>query len=63
LRRAHALIGYPEWPPALIAELRGEVEELTANQRKNVLIGSQLDAALDDPRWQAVATILTRFGN
>jgi hypothetical protein len=63
LRRAHAHIGYPEWPPTLVAELRGEVTELTANQRKNVLIGSQLDAALDDPRWQAVAIMLARFGN
>src|SRR5690348_14385575 len=36
LRRAHALIGYPEWEPTLVTELRSEVEELSANQRKNV---------------------------
>jgi len=63
LRRAHALVGYPDWQPSLVAELRGEVEDLVANQRKNVLIGSPLDAALDDPRWQAVATLRTRFGS
>lgn len=63
LRRAHAMVGYPEWPPTLLAELRGEVEDLTANQRKNVIIGSPLDAALGDPRWQAVATLRTRFSD
>jgi superfamily II DNA or RNA helicase len=61
LRRAHALIGYPEWAPALVAELRGEIEDLTVNQRRNVIIGSPLDAALNDPRWQAAATLQSRF--
>lgn len=63
LRRAHALVGYPEWAPALVAELREEVGGLTANQRKNVLIGSPLDAALDDPRWQSATTLSTRFSD
>jgi hypothetical protein len=45
LRRAHALVGFPVWEPALVAELSAEVEDLTTNQRKNVIIGSLLDAA------------------
>jgi hypothetical protein len=61
LRRAHALIGYPEWAPSIVADLRGEIAILSINQRKNVLIGSPLDAALDDPRWQAIATLRARF--
>ena len=55
------MIGYPEWAPTLVAELRREVEDLTVNQRRNVIIGSPLDAALNDPRWQAASTLKTRF--
>jgi hypothetical protein len=61
LRRAHAMVGYPEWAPSIIAELRDEIAILSVNQRKNVLIGSPLDAALDDPRWQAVVTLRARL--
>ena len=57
LRRSHSLIGYPNWPAELVQELRAEVSGLAANQRKNILIGSPLDAALDDPRWLAVKTL------
>jgi superfamily II DNA or RNA helicase len=57
LRAAYSLIGYPEWSPEVVRELREEVASLSANQQKTVLIGSPLDAALADPRWQAVQTL------
>lgn len=60
LRRAHALIGYPDWTPELLSELRQEVGTLSANQQKTVLTGSPLDAALADPRWQAADTLRVR---
>jgi superfamily II DNA or RNA helicase len=46
--------GYPEWPEALLEELREFLDRLTPNDRNARLLGSQLDAALDDPRWMAV---------
>lgn len=57
LRRAHALVGYPEWPATMVTEIRQEIESLTTNQMKNVVIGSPLEAALEDPRWLAAATL------
>lgn len=53
LNQAYELIGYPQWDPELVSDLRQEAGRLTANQRKNVLLGSPLDAALADPRWRA----------
>ncbi|HET7631388.1 MAG TPA: helicase-related protein [Gemmatimonadaceae bacterium] len=53
LVRAHGLVGYPEWPSDLVEESIGAVEHLSANQRTNVLLGTPLEAAVRDPRWQA----------
>ena len=42
---------YPEWSPELCKELKSFYDELTEGQRAARLLGSGLDAALDDPRW------------
>jgi superfamily II DNA or RNA helicase len=45
--------GYPEWAPELCHELEKFAQGLTESQRKARLLGKELDAALDDPRWLA----------
>ena len=45
------LSGYPEWCVDLRRDLDRFVESLTEGQRQARLLGSELDAALDDPRW------------
>lgn len=57
LSRAYDRVGYPAWDTALVEELRAEVRTLGANQRKSILLGKPLDAALADPRWVAVETL------
>jgi len=47
--------GYPEWPPALSQELESFYAGLSAGQRDARLLGSGVDAALDDPRWRATS--------
>ncbi len=51
--------GYPTWTPALCRELDEFARGLTENQRKARLAGKELDAALQDPRWQAAAHVDT----
>ena len=43
--------GYPEWPPGLSQELEAFYAGLSPGQRDARLLGSGVDAALDDPRW------------
>jgi hypothetical protein len=45
--------GYPEWPPGLSQELEAFYAGLSPGQRDARLLGSEVDAALDDPRWGA----------
>ena len=45
--------GFPEWPAELERELAEFVDNLTENRRRARLAGSELDAALQDPRWTA----------
>ena len=45
--------GYPELDLVLLRELDGFVQELSAGQRRARLLGKELDAALEDPRWDA----------
>jgi len=45
--------GYPEWPPDLFQEIETFVARLTDNQRRARLLGKEIDAALEDPRWAA----------
>jgi superfamily II DNA or RNA helicase len=42
---------YPDWTADVQAELLRFHQEATGNQRRGRLIGSEVDAALDDPRW------------
>lgn len=54
LRRVFDRLGsYPEWPDWLQRELDAFYVQLAPNQRQGRLIGRELDAALDDPRWVA----------
>ena len=45
------LVEYPQWPLELCHELESFYSELSEGQRAARLLGSELDAALDDPRW------------
>ncbi|MGA9753280.1 MAG: helicase-related protein [Acidobacteriota bacterium] len=45
--------GYPEWTTELCRELEDFEAGLRQNQRAARLMGKELDAALDDPRWGA----------
>lgn len=53
LERAYTLVGYPEWTAGEIAVAEAAVAKLTSNQRKNLLLGTPLEAAVRDPRWAA----------
>jgi hypothetical protein len=46
--------GYPVWPDSLREELKDFLDGLKPNDRNARLLGSQLDAALEDPRWEAL---------
>lgn len=48
--------GYPEWRVDLRRDLERFAESLTEGQRQARLLGSGLDAALDDPRWTTCFT-------
>jgi hypothetical protein len=48
--------GYPEWPPAMCSGLETFYQGLTENERDAILLGSRLDAALNDPRWACAPT-------
>jgi hypothetical protein len=43
--------GYPEWSAELRRELDEFYRDLAPNQRHARLLGSEIDAALEDPRW------------
>jgi hypothetical protein len=47
------LAGLPEWPADLTRELSEFLQQITTNQRKARLLGSEIDASLEDPRWKA----------
>jgi len=54
LRKAlERLGGYPEWDAEMIPELADYVRSLSEGQRRARLLGKELDAALEDPRWSA----------
>jgi hypothetical protein len=66
LQRAARLLagkpnGLPVWPPALVQELRAYADGLRPSQKRARGAGSELDAALNDPRWSAAqqATLST----
>lgn len=45
--------GYPEWTSGILRDLRLFARDLMPYQRQNRITGTQLRAALDDPRWAA----------
>ncbi len=49
--------GYPTWDPEALDELRRDVQSYGAARREARLLGSELDAALQDPRWQAAESL------
>ena len=58
-KRALVLLGgFPQWPPEEVAAINEFVGQLTGSQGNGrVLLGSELEAALNDPRWQAAARL------
>lgn len=44
---------YPDWSSEACQELAAFYEQLSENQRKARLLGREVDAALQDPRWKA----------
>jgi hypothetical protein len=58
LKKAFALLGgmYPDWDKELHVDIRRFLENLPENRRTARLLGSELHAAMSDPRWQAAAT-------
>jgi len=52
-RCLEALGGYPTWDDESVRGLGQFVGKLTENQRRARLLGKELDAALEDPRWGA----------
>ena len=48
--------GYPEWPTSLCSELQAFSDKLSEAQCRARLMGKEIDAALDDPRWLAYPT-------
>ena len=55
LKKAFGLLGgaYPDWSEELHVDLRAFIEDLPENRRTARLLGSELHAAMSDPRWQA----------
>lgn len=53
LVRVYGLVGYPTWDTTLVEKAVIEAHSLSTNQRKNVLLGTPLEAAVRDPRWVA----------
>ncbi|MGH9449730.1 MAG: DEAD/DEAH box helicase [Terriglobia bacterium] len=45
---------YPAWPPEMLRDLESFVGRLNVNQRRARLLGTEIDAALQDPRWDAL---------
>lgn len=57
LNRVYTTLGgYPQWDTAVVTDLRNFAKALKNFERKNRQTGKQIDAALDDPRWQAKGT-------
>lgn len=57
LKRSFELVGYPEWSADILRMPMEAIAGMTTNQRKNILLGTPLEAALKDPRWTAAATL------
>lgn len=47
------LDGYPQWTPEDIADIDAFVSSLKPKDKKARIAGSEIDAAINDPRWMA----------
>jgi len=55
LKRCHVRLGdYVEWNEDILAELLSFENQISDQQRRARLIGKEIDAALNDPRWNAL---------
>lgn len=52
--------GYPAWAPELVRELKEFGKDLTENKRRGRLLGRELEASLQDPRWAAAVSLVDR---
>ena len=54
-RRALAQLGcFPQWTPEELQEIEEDMQRMSDEQRRGrALLGSELEAALNDPRWEA----------
>jgi len=50
--------GYPAWAPELVRELKEFGKDLTENKRRGRLLGRELEASLQDPRWTAASVLV-----
>lgn len=46
--------GYPDWDRRTLEDARAVARQLTESQRRARIAGSEIDAALNDPRWTAL---------
>ncbi len=54
-KKAHSLMGYPEWDAMVVSTMSAAVAPLNDARRNAVLSLTSVDAALADPRWAALA--------
>lgn len=50
--------GYPEWDLELCLDLEAFAQTLSDGRRRARLLGTEVDAALDDPRWSAQISLV-----
>ena len=56
--RALQLLGaYPAWPPEVEEDASRFVEDISNKDRDARLLGSEVDAAINDPRWAAKGAV------
>jgi hypothetical protein len=54
--------GYPQWDAEALRDLESYEKNLPEDRRRARLMGSELQAALDDPRWAALDRTETEEG-
>ena len=53
-RALRAMGGYPHWPSEVSADSEQYRDETPEKDKSARIAGSEIDAALNDPRWRAV---------
>lgn len=54
VRAFELLGGFPEWPSEIVFDANEFAKTLTESKRTGRILGSEIDAALDDPRWKLI---------